>query len=178
MRRTRTRCAALRCAPLVHEHCLFSDALLESSNVLRLLSARGSQVGGASGSAEAALSLGGDLLLDHARTCQSLLGFDEDAFGLWRAPDGYRKMLVVAFVEQLRARGFVPLHVLALALHGFVTSIGELDPKRRAEVYTISRGDCAAIGGGCAGRAALAALFVGHGCTCLHHFMLSRHRSP
>ena len=180
--------AALRCVSLVHGHCLLSNALLESSNVLRLLSARGSLVQGqgagplpasasssasASASASAAaaalpsdasagpsLSLGGDPLVDFARVCQSLLGFDEIALGVRRAPDAYREALAAAFVARLRARSLPVGHVLTLALLGIVTSLGaEPDTARRAELFSLARG-LALPSEADARSAALAALFV------------------
>ena len=150
---------ALRSAPLVHGHCLLSNALLESSNALRLLSARGSQAGQAGSGVADAPSLGGDPLLDHARACQSLLGFDELALGVRRAPDAYREALVAAFVVRLRARGLVPRHVLALALLGMATAVGAQELERRADVWGLLRG-LALPSAADPRRAALAALFA------------------
>ena len=92
--------------------------------------------------------------------CQSLLGFDEIALGVRRAPDAYREALVAAFVARLRARSLPVGHVLTLALLGIVTSLGaEPDTARRAELFSLARG-LALPSEADARRAALAALFV------------------
>ena len=148
--------AALGPVPLVHGNCLLSNVLLESSNALKLLSARGSQLGDA-------VALGGDPLLDLARVCQSLLGFDELTLGVRRTPDAYRAEIVAAFVGQLRVRGAeVPEHVLTLALFSMAVAVAapELeDGGRRDGLWALVRG-LALPSAADAPRAALAALFA------------------
>ena len=111
-------------------------------------------------SAGPSISLGGDPLVDFARVCQSLLGFDEIALGVRRAPDAYRKALAAAFVARLRTRGLPAGHVLTLALLGIMTSLGaEPDTAHRTELFNLARG-LALPSEADALRAALAALFT------------------